>query len=146
MSDEPNRPSPLDTAATDESQPRSGSGRWLIAAVVALLVVYPAARWLLGRGGAASPTAARPAGSAAQSPLQSSFQAYQAKRYDEAIAAAKTALASDPSSADAYNNLAVSYLGVRRYDEAIEAAQNAIRLRPDFQLAKNNLAWIQQER
>ncbi len=121
----------------------SGSGRWLLVAVVLVLVVYPAARWVLSRGGG---TAAPKTAGAGQSELQLSYQHYEAGRYQEAITAAKAALAKDPKSADAYNNMAVAYMGLRQIDNAIEVVQNAIRLKPDYQLAKNNLAWFQQEK
>ena len=129
-------------AAEDETGSRGANGRWLIAVVVLVLLVYPAARWMLSRGGTGAP----PAAGASQTSLQLSFEHYQAGRYEEAIAAAQAALKEDPDSADAYNNLAVSYMGLKRTDEAIQAAENAIRLRPDFQLARNNLAWFQGEK
>jgi tetratricopeptide (TPR) repeat protein len=112
--------------------------------LVLLLVAYPAARWMLSRGAEAPRTQAD--STAFQSALESSFQHYQARRYDEAVTAAKGAIAMNPNSAEAYNNLAVSYLGLRKFDEATQAAQTAIRLQPNSQLAKNNLVWIQQER
>jgi len=116
-----------------------GSLRWAMAAVVLVVLGYLLATWLQGGGGKSS-------GTSAQSALRSSFEHYKAGRYDNAITAAKSALAADPTvAADAYNNIAVSYLGLRQYDKAIEAAREAIRLRPDYQLAKNNLAWIQRE-
>ena len=101
----------------------------VIAAVIVALLAYP----LVGCSGETPPADAA-------SELQLSFEHYQAGRYQEAITAA------DPSLAQAYNNIAVSYLGLRMYDEASKAAQEAIRLSPDLQLAKNNLAWIQREK
>lgn len=83
---------------------------------------------------------------ATDSNLQLSFEHYQAGRYKEAIAAAQAVLAVNPESPDAYNNMAISYLGLKMYDEGIRAAEQALRLRPDYQLARNNLAWIQQEK
>lgn len=107
--------------------------RWMIAvAIVAMLV------------GAVLMTAPQPDRFALA--LRLSAQQLQEGRYQEAVDSAKVALAADPNSADAYSNLAVSYLGLLMYDEAIQAAQEAIRLRPDYQLAKNNLAWIQREK
>ena len=112
---------------------------WAIAIVVLVLVVYPTTRWVMSRDG----RAAAPSGG---SSLQVSAQLYQAGRYDEAVASTKVFIAQNPNSADGYNNLAVSYLGLRKYDDAVHAAQEAIRLKPDFQLARNNLAWILQEK
>lgn len=118
-----------------------GTKGWAIAIVVLVLVVYPAARWVMSRGSGTPPPA-----SSGGTMLQVSYQHYKAGRYEEAVAAAKAFIATNPNSADAYNNLAVSYLGLRKYDDAIQAAREAIRLRPDFQLAKNNLVWILQEK
>lgn len=113
--------------------------RWVIGA--ASLVMLAVAFWMVNSRNPASIVQSPPAAEA----LTRSLQRYQAGRYEEAIAAAKEALEQNPGSAEAYNNLAVSYLAVRKFEEAIHAAHEAIRLKPDFQLAKNNLAWIQRE-
>jgi uncharacterized protein (TIGR02996 family) len=73
--------------------------------------------------------------------LNRSMQLNQAGRYDESIAAAKSALQLDPGSAIAWNNIAAAMEAEHRWDEAVVAAQKAVSLRPDFQLARNNLAW-----
>lgn len=128
-----------------EHEPAAGSRAWLIVVVVVLLLVYPAARWVLNRR-AATPAATPGAAQSTGATLQTSLVAYQAGRYQEAIDAAKAVLSVNPQSPEAYNNIAVSYLGLKKYDEAIAAAQEALRIRPDMQLAKNNLIWIQQEK
>ena len=131
---------PSKVAGSDNGT-RWGPGRWAIMAVVVLLlVVYPAARWMLSRSGGAEPLPR-----AGEAELQAALRSYQAGRFEDAITAAKAALAANPNSANAYNTMAVSYMGLHRVDEAIQAAQTAIRLQPDFQLARNNLAWFQQE-
>lgn len=136
-------PEPKSFRAADQQwEIQGGAWRWAIGAVVVLLLAHPLAGLTMGEGQTAE--VAQPTANA--SALQLSFEHYQAGRYQDAIAAAKAALAADPNSADAYNNLAVSYLGLQMYDEAIQAAQDAIRINPDHQLAKNNLAWIQQEK
>jgi tetratricopeptide (TPR) repeat protein len=129
-------------AETPPQESRSGRGKkaWAIAIVALVLVVYPAVRWVMSRSGGTTPPAAGVA------TLQLSYEHYQARRYDEAVATAKAVIATNPTSADAYNNLAVSYLALQKYDDAIRAAREAIRLRPDFQLAKSNLVWILQEK
>lgn len=133
----------------DVNQPAEDSGkghglwrvwRWVIAVAVVVMLVF-ALRMAGSRDEAPVPQSAASAGA-----VQLSLQHYQAGRYQDAIAAAQTAIAANPDSAEAYNNLAVSYLGLSRYDEGIQAAQDAIRLRPGFRLALNNLAWIQQEK
>ena len=121
----------------------SARWRWAIGAVIVVALLYPLARrWMVSGNSAAG----APVPPAVQPILNTSFQLYQAGRYQEAITTAKKALEMDPNSADAYNNLAVSYLGLRMYDEAIQSAQQAIRIRPDYQLAKNNLNWILSEK
>ena len=119
--------------------------RWVIAALVVALVAYPIVRRVQGPpagGGQNVKVLQVPKG---KSLLSYSAEAFQAGRYDEAIAAAKAMLVIDPKSAEAYNNLAVSYLKLRQWDDAIKSAEEAIRLKPDFELARNNLAWIRQE-
>jgi len=70
----------------------------------------------------------------------------QAGKFEESIAAAKAALAIDPHSAEAWNNIAANEQAMHRWDDAIAAARKAIGLRPDFQLAKNNLAWSESQK
>jgi tetratricopeptide (TPR) repeat protein len=137
----PGPPAEVEALASAGGPTQGSTGRWLLIAVFLVLVVYPATRWLMSsehRAGA--PTAV------ARAQIQASFQLYQAGRYEEAITDAKAVLAANPDSADAYNNLAVSYMALGRVDEAIEAATQALRINPAFQLARNNLAWFQQEK
>lgn len=115
--------------------------RWYVLAGLLVLLVYPATQWLLRRSG---PTVAE--AEVARLRLQDSFRHYQAGRHAEAVDAARAAIAADPGSADAYNNLAVASQALGNTDAAIQAATEALRLRPDFQLARNNLAWFQQEK
>ena len=70
----------------------------------------------------------------------------QQGRYTESIAAAQKALTLDPTSAEAWNNIAANQEAMHRWEEAILAAQKALALRPDFQLAKNNLAWSERQK
>ncbi len=65
----------------------------------------------------------------------------QSRQYDASLEAARKALALDPHSAEAWNNIAADDEAMGRWNEAIDAARKAIALRPDFQLAKNNLQW-----
>jgi tetratricopeptide (TPR) repeat protein len=78
--------------------------------------------------------------------VNDSLHLSQAGKYDESIVAAKKALAMNPGSAEAWNNIAAADEAMHKWDEAIAAAKKAIALRPDFQLAKNNLAWSEQEK
>lgn len=78
--------------------------------------------------------------------IELSLQLYRVGRFAECIEAARQALALQPDSAEAYNNIAAGYAAMGRWDESIDAAQQALRLRPDFALARRNLAWAEQER
>jgi len=129
-----------------DAAPAPGGRAWMLVILVVVLLAYPAARWALNRRTPAP--AGTPAANAAKAgaSLQASLEAYQAGRYQDAITAAQAVLAINPDTAEAYNNIAVSNLGLKKYDEAIAAAQQALRVKPDMQLAKNNLAWIQQEK
>ena len=75
-----------------------------------------------------------------------SLTLHQQGQYRQSIAAAQKALALNPASAEAWNNIAADDEALHQWDDAIASAQKAIALRPDFQLAKNNLAWSQQQR
>ena len=132
--------------ATQSSENRAESDghwklwRWAIAVVVVVILVVVIQLATSGEQARIS----QQEGYAAA--LQISAQHYQAGRYQDAIDSANTALAANPDSADAYNNLALSYLGLRMYDEGVQAAQEAIRLRPGYELAENNQRWILEER
>ena len=73
--------------------------------------------------------------------INASLAAYQRGAYLESIAAAQRALAIDPNSAQAYNNIGASLAALDRWSQAEENDRKALALAPDFQLAKNNLAW-----
>jgi len=115
--------------------------RWAITALIVVVLVYPFALWLRESGLVGTTGPSLPPGHIA---LQHSFEALKAGRYQEAIDAARAALAKNPDIAEAYNNIAASSLELGRYDEGIAAAQEALRLQPDFDVARFNLAWLQQ--
>ncbi len=85
--------------------------------------------------------AASPQAQGVQEHINRSLAAYSAGRYEDAIAAARQALALAPDSADAWNNVCAAYSSLQRWDKGIEACAIALQLRPDYQLARNNLAW-----
>ncbi len=101
--------------------------------------------WYLQRS---SPSTAPVSGSAktADDYLTDSLHLYQAGRYDESVAAARSALKLRPNFAEAWNNIAAADASMHRWDDAIVAANKAIALKPDLQLAKNNLAWALSEK
>jgi tetratricopeptide (TPR) repeat protein len=134
---------PVNTSTETIRNNAGPSWKWLATLVVVMILIYPLALWLRegGIGGAVNPSL-----SSADTLLQLSVEHYQAGRYQEALDAAKAALADNPRLAAAYNNMAVSYLRLRMYDEGIEAAQEALRLQPSSELAANNLVLLQQEK
>ncbi len=62
------------------------------------------------------------------------------------IATARKALAIDPGSSEAYNDISAASAGEEHWDAAIEAANSSLLLNPSYQLAKNNLQWAQHEK
>jgi len=61
-----------------------------------------------------------------------------------AVAANREALALDPSSADACNNLGWALAQLGRRDEAAQAYRRALAPRPGDDRARNNLRLLQQ--
>ena len=70
-----------------------------------------------------------------------SLSQYRQGQFAGCIASARRALAIDPHSAEAYNNLGAAYAGLGQWDEAIASDREALRANPELQIAKNNLAW-----
>ena len=99
----------------------------------------------LGSTAALARTSPQPASSLSVL-LNQSLAQYQAGEFAASISSARAALQLDPSSAEAWNNMAAGYASLHHWDEAIAAAQHAVALKPDFQLAKNNLAWALSEK
>jgi Flp pilus assembly protein TadD len=64
------------------------------------------------------------------------------RRYAEAIAAYRQALALDPRCADAQNGLGVIYAEQGRHDEAVQAFQAAIAASPRAAYLHNNLGYV----
>jgi len=88
----------------------------------------------------AQPPSGSQPGSAEQY-LNVSLSLFQARRFEESIAAAQSALRIQPNYPEAYNNIAAASSELKQWDRAIEAAQQALRLNPSFALARNNLVW-----
>lgn len=111
--------------------------KWLLGAVVLLLLAYPFVRRMIPQAGSA---AGEPAD--VSTLLNRSFQQYQSGQYVESIATAREALKLNPHSEVAYTNIAAAYGGLQMWDDAIQNSQEALKIRPDFPLAQNNLAWF----
>jgi protein O-mannosyl-transferase len=112
--------------------------RWPVLALVAVVLVYPVVRRLGWKNGTPS--------LALKTAIDSSFESFNAGRYDEAIAFGRAGLRIDPDSADAYNNIAVAYAGLGNWDAAIQNIKQALLIEPEYRLARNNLAWYVREK
>jgi len=78
--------------------------------------------------------------------LNLSLLYYNSSFYYLCIEAAEKALALNPKSANAYNNICSAYNAMNKWDEAIVACEKALTLEPDMVLAKNNLNWAKQNK
>ena len=67
---------------------------------------------------------------------------YRLGRYTDAVVAARTGVALDPTVLDVWNNLALACIQLQRWDEALNAANNAVRLAPNDETANANLAEL----
>jgi tetratricopeptide (TPR) repeat protein len=67
---------------------------------------------------------------------------YRMGRYTDAVVAARTGIALDPTVLDAWNNLALACIQLQRWDEALNAANNAVRLAPNDETANASLAEL----
>ncbi len=112
----------------------------------ALAIAANNLRWFQAQKAARSGAEPGPDAKAAMDYVNLSLALNQAGKYPESIEAAQQALARDPRSAEAWNNIAAGDEALARWNEAIDAAQHALALRPDFELARNNLAWSLQQR
>ncbi|MDE1160662.1 MAG: tetratricopeptide repeat protein [Acidobacteriaceae bacterium] len=89
---------------------------------------------------------AAPASPTVASLIDQSLGFYRTNDFAASITAAKHAVALDPRSAEAWNNIAAGNAALHHWDAAIVAAQHAVALNPGMQLAKNNLAWAQSQK
>lgn len=78
--------------------------------------------------------------------LDAGIVLYNQGLYELCIAMNKKALALEPSSAQAYNNICSAYNMLKEWDKAIANCQKALELAPEFALARNNLNWALTEK
>ncbi len=90
--------------------------------------------------------AGQPGNPIAAAYINASLAAYQAGRFEESIAKAKQALAVDPQSAEAWNNVGAGYGALHQWKPAVDAEQRALELNPQLQIAQNNLRWFMAQR
>jgi tetratricopeptide (TPR) repeat protein len=71
--------------------------------------------------------------------LKLSVLYYHAKRYEDCLRAAKSAVQLNPKLAEGYANMATALHSLGRDDEAIPNLREVVRLRPDLEFAKVDL-------
>ncbi|MCA6364700.1 MAG: tetratricopeptide repeat protein [Bacteroidetes bacterium] len=72
--------------------------------------------------------------------IQLSLDWFNAGNFTNSVYAAEQAIALDPKSYIAYNNVCAAHNRLGNWNAAIEAGDKALQLKPDWELAKNNLA------
>ena len=71
--------------------------------------------------------------------IQRSLEQYQRREFPQSIDSARKALAIDPKSAEAYNNIGAAYAEMGNSKEAIANERKALEINPGLQIAANNL-------
>jgi tetratricopeptide (TPR) repeat protein len=87
-----------------------------------------------------------PTAQSADQLINASLFQYRSGNYAACIASAKQALALNPKSALAYNNIGAAYAAMRQWDLAIQNEQAALRIDSGLEIAKNNLALYVREK
>jgi protein O-mannosyl-transferase len=75
--------------------------------------------------------------------IQLSLDWFNAGNFTNSVYAAEQAIALNPKSYIAYNNVCAAHNRLGNWNAAIEAGDKALQLKPDWELAKNNLAEAQ---
>jgi tetratricopeptide (TPR) repeat protein len=78
--------------------------------------------------------------------INQSLTEYQQGQYRESIESAQRALAIDPKSPEAYNNIGAALGALGQWDEAIANEVEALKLNPKLQIAENNRAAFEQKK
>ena len=76
--------------------------------------------------------------------LDLSLRGYQEQRFEASLDDARRALAVDPRSDLACNNIVAALNALGRWDEAVAAGERALELNPKNERARANLAWARQ--
>lgn len=85
---------------------------------------------------------ARPAQGGVRDLVNSSLASYTAGQFQRSIDEARRALALDPHSAEAWNNIGAGYGALHQWPAAIAAEEQALKLNPSLGIAQNNLRWF----
>jgi len=78
--------------------------------------------------------------------IELSLLYYKSEMYNECIVACRKALAFNPQSAIAYNNICSAYNALKQWDMAVGACAKSLEIDSTFERAKNNLKWAQNSR
>ncbi len=71
---------------------------------------------------------------------------YKMGRFTDAVVAARTGVALDPTLVEVWNNLAIACIRLGRWDEALNAANTAVQLAPNDEMANANMAELMSRR
>jgi len=74
--------------------------------------------------------------------LQRAIDQFTDRQYAQAIEATQESLKYDPTSAPAYNHLALIYMETKRYQKSEEAFKKALELMPEYPEVFNNLGVL----
>ena len=125
---------------------------YIVAGLIALLVIAYIGREWIGRPGAQSAVQVAPAET---SDSLAKFQEYtktglhyyyDTREFDKAEAEFRKSIDAAPANALGYNNLGSSLIEQKKSDEAIIVLEKAVALDPTLTIAKNNLAWARVEK
>jgi len=75
-----------------------------------------------------------------------SLSYFKEGKFEKVVEVCKKAIALEPKSALAYNNMCAAYNNLKQWDKAIEAGQQALKLDPKMALAQNNLNFALQQK
>jgi tetratricopeptide (TPR) repeat protein len=89
--------------------------------------------------------AAAPADNTADYYIARSLAEYQIGRFRDSLASATRATALQPSSAEAWNNVAAAHNALGQFDQGIAAGEKAVALNPSLEIARNNLAYARRQ-
>jgi tetratricopeptide (TPR) repeat protein len=125
---------------------------YVVAGLIALLVIGYIGREWIGRPAASPAAQAAPTESAdATAKFQEYTKTglhyyYDTREFDKAEAEFRKSIDAAPTRALGYSNLGSSLNEQKKWDEAIIVLEKAVALDPNLVIAKNNLAWARVEK
>jgi Flp pilus assembly protein TadD len=119
---------------------------WVNGPASAAAPAHPAAAPPPPAAAPAQPAAANPVARPEDELLQRGLALYQRGEYQQSIDVWQQALAINPQSARAFNNIGTGQIKLGQYEQAQAMFRRALSLEPGTELYRNNLAWAESER